>query len=1128
MTAKKPKLKPERLKQVRTLNEVIEFLTDELDWPIEAGDLEDATFDWEPEEIGLQNEQVPHLARLRQLRPLAVNQPWGIFFLEFDGPRLPLTVLRRLLDKLVTKKRASSGSLRTWELEDLLFIVTTSSGDTVELHFVAMFDQDNQAAEIRSIPWRPAQSPPQHLRRVVTELLPHLAWPDDDSAIDSWRDEWRTAFKLRHGDAIASAARLAERMAATAQALRAEIVDALSKESKTGPFTRLMADVRTQLVGTVTPDSFADMCAQTLVYGVLSSRITDPESFGATPTLSSVPLSTPFLAAFFEEVHDQAIILDIDDIGLEQLVADLRVTNVEAILDQFGSTAFGGDPVIHFYEEFLKSYDSKMRADAGAFYTPQPVVAAMVRIVDSLLRERFGLSAGLADPATWEKVAELNGFEVPQGVDGDSRFISMMDPATGTGTFLVEWLRQARDSFIDGSPAAEWPDHARDVVLPGMHAFELMLAPYAIAHLKFALELHNEGIEGAATTILLTDTLDYSAHDEGLFDNDPVSNEGDRAAKLKTDARFTVVIGNPPYDREQRATDDKSKRKGGVARYGASGIPALMDSVLEPLKAAGMGQHAKNAYNDYVYFWTWAIWQAAIKQRGPGVVAFITASSFIDGVSLGGLRKHLRDAFDEVWIVDLGGEGRGARTDENVFAIRTPVAITFGVRNGEPSPGCEVRYLRIEGSREDKLSHLGELDLTDLNAESMWVDGMELDRLTPSGGTAYTEWPEITKLMPWIHSGSQVKRLWPIGPTKSLLERRWAEFLAATPSYRRELLKETRDRKTTSRVSGLLDDVNLSPLSSRHADDKCEGFERYGYRSFDRQWVIADNRVADYPRPPLWQARGSHQVFLATLTSTKLGYGPVVTATPYVPDLDFFSGRGAKNVIPLFRDASGQRPNVTAGLLDELTSVLGQPIEPEHLLAYVYGLTATAAFAERFTNELGEAAGPIRIPVTADRMLFNEVVTLGKELLWLHTWGERFTKGDSIPSPTAQEISPVRHYPEDFSWNAFDEVLSLGDGQFGPISQEVWEFEVSGLKVLQSWLGYRMRNGKGRKSSDLDEIRPERWTFSNELLTMLAILEGTIERTPRAAQLLERVVESPLIAADSLPTPTEAERKPPK
>ena len=601
----------------------------------------------------------------------------------------------------------------------------------VELHVLAFKGSDPQTAEFRSLAWRPAHTPTPHLQRLSEELLPCLAWPDDDRDVESWRKAWWEAFKLPDGQAIRDSARLADRMAKTARDLRAQIREAVGQEDGSGPFSKLMQEIRTQLVSDVNADSFADMCAQTLVYGMLSSRVTNPKDFGSSPIFSAVPVANPFLESLFEQVHDEAVSLDLAGSGLPQLVADLRETQVEAILDQIGSTAKGGDPVIHFYEEFLRKYDRAMRADAGAFYTPQPAVEFIVRAVDEVLRSRFGLPMGIADASTWQEVGDRSGFDVPEGVEPDRPFVSMVDPATGTGTFLVEWLRRARKSFLESGSPEDWPEHLRGRLLPSMHAFELMLAPYAIAHLKMALELHHVGAGDGAMQILLTDTLEHAAR-QGSFDlDDPVAEEGRRAAELKENERFSVVLGNPPYDREQRSAGDSGRRKGGVIRYGAPGVaplfdsdtafrraatvratkaaanPPLLDAVTEPMKAARLGGHLKNVYNDYVYFWCWAVWQATALPPGPGVVAFITASSYLEGDSMGGVRHLLRNAFDELWIVDLGGEGRGALREENIFDIQTPVAIAVGVRtSGERTAECEVRYLRIAGTRAEKLARL--------------------------------------------------------------------------------------------------------------------------------------------------------------------------------------------------------------------------------------------------------------------------------------------------------------------------------------------------------------------------------------------------------------------------------------
>jgi len=1151
----------ETMRGIRTFAQVFQYLVDDQGWPVDLpdrlaeDDLAAVTYDWDPDELGIPSEQLKDLKRLQQMRPLTANQPWGVFFLEFRGPRLRYTPIRRLLRALVTKKRAAGlASTRTWALSDLLFIVITGTGDDVELHVLAFKGSDPLTAEFRSLAWRPANAPTRHLQRLSEELLPCLAWPDDDSDVESWRKAWWDAFKLPVGQAIRDSVRLADRMAKTARDLRAQIREAVGKEKGSGPFSTLMDEIRTLLVSDVNVASFTDMCAQTLVYGMLSSRVTNPKDFGSSPIFSAVPVANPFLESLFEQVHDEAVSLDLAGSGLPQLVADLRETEVEAILDQVGSTAKGGDPVIHFYEEFLKKYDPKMRADAGAFYTPQPAVEFIVRAVDEVLRSRFGLPMGIADATSWQEVADRNGFDVPEGVDPDKPFVSMVDPATGTGTFLVEWLRKARQSFMEYAAPDEWPAHLRACLLPSMHAFELMLAPYAIAHLKVALELHAAGAGDGTMQILLTDTLEHAARQGQLATmTDPVAQEGERAAELKANERFSVVLGNPPYDREQRSVGDSGRRKGGVVRYGAPGVaplfdsdtafrraatgrasgaatdPPLLDAVTEPMKAAGRGRHLKNVYNDYVYFWCWAVWQATALPPGPGVVAFITASSYLYGISMGGVRHMLRSAFDELWILDLGGEGRGALKDENIFDILTPVAIAIGVRtHGARSNECEVRYLRISGTRAEKLARLSRVSIAEIGEP---VSGRGLDRMTPRSESEYNDWPEITNLFPWSHSGCQLKRTWPIAESRSLIERRWRELLHEVPRHRGPLLKETSSRTTTSTPGRLLGSgPPLRQLRALDQGDEPEGFERYGYRSFDRQWIIADSRLADRPRPDLWAARGARQVFLTTLTSTKLGQGPAVTATPYVPDLDHFSGRGAKNVMPLYRNPSGGEPNISDDLLTVLTEQLGGQTSAEDLLAYVYALAGTTAFSDRFNDELAEAAGPIHIPITVDPDLFRQAVTLGRDLLWWHTWGERLApEGQSLlPEGHAEEVRPVEGMPEAFDYDSESQTLTVGTGAFAPVSQEAWDFEVSGLRVLRSWLGYRMKNRKGRKSSPLDNIRPTRWTQTSELLLVLSIIEHTIEVTPKAAALLAQIVNGPLIQAADLPTPTPANRKPPR
>lgn len=1126
-------LDPEILRHIESFEDVIEFLTDELDWPIGADDLEDATFDWDPEELGIPADRVPHLASLRQLRPLESAQPWGIFFLEFDGPRLPLTALRRLLDKLVTKKRASgSGTLRTWKLDDLLFIITTSTGDTVELHFIAFFEQADKPAEIRSIPWRPGQSPAQHLRRIATELLPRLAWPDDPNSVDEWREDWRAAFTLRHGEAIRSTTSLVDRMATTARRLRDDIHGELLDENGEGPFNELLSDVRSQLVATATSSQFADMCAQTLVYGALTSRVTAPEAFGASPTLSALPLANPFLSAFFEEVHDHASQLDLEATGLEQLVADLKASNVEAILDQFGSTAKGGDPVIHFYEDFLASYDPEMRIQAGAFYTPQKAVQYMVRLTDAVLVQRLGLADGAASTATWGEVAARLQLSLPAVVDPDAAFVSMLDPAVGTGTFLVEWIRQARKVFASSGRLDQWPDHAVSAVLPQMRALELMLAPYAVAHLKVALELHESGVDDEQLGILLSDTLQRGHTAQLSFEPDAISVEGERADDVKANERITVCIGNPPYDRVTRdagggwITDDSSGR-------------CLFDDLLDPAIEHTIFSHHASLYNKFVYFWRWALWKVFEDRPGlPGVVTLIAPSSWLNGPGFLGLRRLVRQHGDEIWVVDLAGDNRGMRRDENIFEIETPVAIVTVCRSGagDRDIPAVARYRRITGTRAEKLSALGSMTADDLDgsdwapAPNGWFDAL----IPPTGGDDWNTYPLLTDLFPWQQPGCKYGRTWPIAPSTEVLEERWRRLVSTDDHADRALcfVTPSSGRNIDTTVGG------RRSIADEPIGAAVPPIVRYGYRSFDRQWTFDDPRLANLERPSLWTAQSPSQIFLVSKPTHPLGKGPAATATVHVPDLDSFRGSyGGKDVFPLYRDVDGT-PNVFDGTLDSIRTGLSGagPLAHEDLFAYCYGLLSGTDYTERFEVEL-ETPGP-RVPITVSRDLFSAMASHGRTLVHIHTFGERFPDhalSRSVASSTPQVAQSITEPPASNRAITYDpqtRVLVVGDGVVEGVSPEVWAFEVSGMQIVKKWLGYRTASGAGRSassSSPLDHIRPEIWptAWTEELLELLVTLQASVDLLPDGVELLNAILEGPLISADELPEVPPILRQPP-
>ena len=615
-----------------------------------------------------------------------------------------------------------------------------------------------------------------------------------------------------------------------------------------------------------------------------------------------------------------------------------------------------------------------------------------------------------------------------------------------------------------------------------------------------------------------------------------LTEERKRAQEVKKDTRVFVCLGNPPYDREEHdPLDEVAQRKGGWVRHGDEGQEvhtAILEDFLGPAREAGQGIHLKNLYNDYVYFWRWALWKVFDSTKDAGIVTFITASSYLRGPGFAGMRRKMREVFDELWIIDLEGDSNGARKTENVFAIRTPVTIAIGVGNGPPRADTptQVWKTRLTGSEQEKLAVL---DAAESYADLPWeVCLSEWDApFFSSRAGAYFSWPAITDIFPWQHSGSQLKRTWPIAETKQVLTKRWSDLAAMSGSMQRQAFRETGDRKIDGQYPRLNGDgLRDSPITELSPDSGSPEIASYAFRSLDRHWIIADSRVGDRMRPDLWRAHGDEQVYMTGLFTDVLGLGPAVMATADIPDLHHFNGRGGKDVIPLWRDLQATEPNITQGILDAIFRVQGTDVNAERLFAYAYGILTQPTYVYLFWDELEQP--PPRLPITKDSDLFQNVAEHGAKLLYLHTYGTRFVSAaedGTIPqgiSLCTKAIS-ADNYPEDWSYDPATQVLAVGEGEFAPVSPGVWNYSLSGFQVVRSWLDRRKLNRSGQQSSPLDEIRPERWAFTEELLELLWVIEATLAMQPEGSELLERVCASDLFSEDELPKPSNDERRPP-
>ena len=457
-----------------------------------------------------------------------------------------------------------------------------------------------------------------------------------------------------------------------------------------------------------------------------------------------------------------------------------------------------------------------------------------------------------------------------------------------------------------------------------------------------------------------------------------------------------------------------------------------------------------------------------------------------------------------------------------------------------------MRYARIRGSREAKLAALDGISGFDSLSWQACPDGWQSPFLPATGPSevarqvtsrqpvagGYHGWPLLTDLMPWQHSGMQLKRTWPIAPDENTLRRRWRGLLTAED--RGIAFRETNDRK----IDGTYDSTvapgdDATPIALLGQDAPVPELQRYAYRSFDRQFVIADSRLTSRPRPSLWRTRSIHQLYLSSLLTKQLAHGPALTVSAFIPDLDHFSGRGAKDTIPLYRTSDNSHPNILPGLLEELARTLDVEVTPEDFVAYLYGMLAQPTFTATFAPHL--IARELRVPITKNPALFDRARRIGAHLLWLHTYGERFVPAGKsarqVLPGTARCVKAVpggpQLYPESFRYDATSQTVQVGAGRFAPVQPEVFEFEVSGLHVVRSWLGYRMKLGGGRKSSPLNEIRPNSWTaaFTTELLELLWVLEATVAMYQEQGALAKEIFAGDCFLDEDLPpVPPQARR----
>lgn len=1108
----------DQLAAIRSFPSLVKYLRDEMGWPIGADSFEDLTFDYAPEELGIDPKNAAKIEEIKRLRPLASGQPWGIFFVKFEPKRLPVVALRRILSQVVLKKRATAkaAELAAWAADDLLFISNYGEGDARHISFAhfSMMEEGTDLPTLKVLGWDNLDTP-LHLGDVAERLKRDLSWPGDEEDAKAWRQAWRGAFALQHREVVTTSQALSIRLAELARAIRDRIGAALAIETENGPLSRLMKAFQGTLVHDLDADGFADMYAQTIAYGLLSSRIANPKSRTADDFAAHMrtnpllrELMQTFLRAGGRRGRTGGPEIDFDELGVSEVVALLDWANMEAVLRDFGDRNPLEDPVIHFYELFLKEYDARKRMQRGVFYTPRPVVSYIVRSVDELLRTEFGLADGLADTTSWGEMAKrLAKVRIPEGVSPEQDFVQILDPATGTGTFLVEvidlvhkklvakWKAQRHD---DKKIDAQWNAYVSKHLLTRLHGYELLMAPYAIAHLKIGLKLYETGYRFGSderARVYLTNALEPAQDFSGRFEFviPALAHEAQAVNEVKEHARFTVVLGNPPYS--LLSANLEPHHRALIEEY------KFVDGVR--IRERGALQMEKNLNDDYVKFIR--LTQLTLEAAGTGASGLITNHSFLDNPTMRGVRCSLMKSASKIWLNDLHGNSTKQERppeggeDENPFQIKQGVAIALSVRLPSAVNACDVEHHERWGTRQTKEVWLAEnhagthawLPLKPAAHHYMFVPQSDSLRAEFQG------WPSLPDFMPANGAGYITAR------DNLVVDFEKDVVVARIRAFNTSLLDDDSLLKKFSVSDKKGWDVKRARAKLKRVDITKSVIET-NYRPFDSRWIFFDSTLVWGRSWPTMQHVVGHDRNLTLLATrmTKDQWDVWVART--ISSHKAMSAYDTNSIFPLYLAgdtensqrsfASDYRVNFSASFLAKLGNLLGcEPNmahglsaehAPEDIFHYAYAVFRSPSYRRRYSDFL-KMDFP-RLPLPRSGGLFGALARIGRQLTSLH-----LLEAPGLDTASVEFVGDRDAEIEKISWSKtivwIDRAQTSG---FQGVHEDLWKFHIGGYQVCDKWL--KDRKGRTLSAEDIAHYQKIVVTIS-ETIRLTGEIDAVIE-----------------------------------
>jgi len=870
------------------------------------------------------------------------------------------------------------------------------------------------------------------------------------------------------GQTITSAEKLSKIMAQKARIMEEVLLKAVKTEHDDNTLRNQYEAFKEILIHDLTEENFADIYAQTITYGMFAARLHDPnlETFSRFEAAQLIPKSNPFLRKLFQYVAGY----DLDDriAWIVEALADVfRVTDVATLIKNLGDVTKQNDPMIHLYETFLAEYDPNLRKKRGVFYTPEPVVNFIVRAVDDILKTEFGLTEGLADNSKTEIKVDVQGKKEKTEVHK----VQILDPAAGTGTFLAEIIKQIYQKYK--AQQGIWNDYVENHLIPRLNGFELLMAPYAMAHLKLDLLLSETGYKPSKDQrlkIFLTNALEEQHPDTGTIFASWLSQEANDANFVKRDTPVMVVLGNPPYS-------------GHSANKGKWIEEILKDYKQEPDGGRLQERNPKWLNDDYVKFLRYG--QYFIEQNKEGVLAFINNNSFLDNPTFRGMRWHLLNTFDKIYIIDLHGSTKkrelspDGTPDENIFDIQQGVSINIFIKNAKRKKQGklgEVFHYDLYGFREYKYDFLLNNSLNSITFErvNLW----------------HPQYLLVQKdfiLKSLYELGFSVRELFEVGGVgittahdqfvidfdKDKLYKRFTLFKNSNPNDDLHNKFNVRKKAGWDILAGWNNMQNISDLDNLI---KC-----ITYRPFDVRYIFYDNKLVwrDVYRVMQHFIKGKN-IGLVTARSNKSLICDHFYLTKHMIETKCGERTTQSAVFPLYLyeeentilseiEQPNRKPNLNMGIINQVADNLNLRFTPEKeetegtfapidILDYIYAVLHSPSYREKY-KEFLKIDFP-RVPYPKDKETFWKLVKLGGELRQIHL----------LESPVIEDF--ITSYPED-GGNEVEKVrydngkVWINDKQyFDNVPQVAWEFYIGGYQPAQKWL----KDRKGR-ALGFDDVR---------------------------------------------------------